>query len=430
MKKYFIITFGCAMNVSDSERIEAHLQRNGWKKSPSPESSDLIVVNMCSIRQSAVNRVFGRMKFFSKLKKKNPKLKTMLTGCILKRDFEKLRAGFDFILPVSRIASFSKIAKKGERTHIFLKRTEKEGIKYLKQGKTATSYIPVSVGCDNFCTYCVVPYTRGKETCRAPEEIIKEAKESIRQGTKEIWLLGENVNAYNHPDLKKKTVDFADLLRKIERIPGYFWIRFISSNPKYFSEKLISTISDSEKITKYLSLPLQSGDEGILKRMNRGYTAREYEKTVEKILEKIPECFLSTDAIVGFPGETEKQFQNTAKLFEKLKFDMAYISQYSPRRGTEAFKMKDNVPREEKIRREMILNDILKKTAFEKNEKLVGKTVEALPQFFKNGILEGKTKEYKTIKFEGPASLIGKFAKVEVTECLPWGLKGKEKGVK
>lgn len=430
MPKYSIFTFGCAMNASDSERIERHFERNGWKKSLDPDDSDLVIVNMCSVRQSAVNRVFGRAGYFSKLKKNNPKLKTLLTGCFLKHDFENLKQIFDIILPVSRLAEFSQAVKKGKKRHVFLGRPVKEGIGYLKEEKAekkTTSFIPVSIGCDSFCTYCVVPFVRGKETCRPAKDIVKEARKSIRQGSKEIWLLGENINSYRFLEPSGKMIDFADLLKMIDEIPGRFWIRFISSHPKYFSEKLIETIANSKKATKYLSLPVQSGDEEILKRMNRGYTLKEYEKTIEKISKKIPGCFLSTDAIVGFPGETRKQFLNTAKLFKKTKFDMAYISQYSPRRGTLAFRMKDTVSDKEKEKREKELNEILKKTAFEKNKGFIGKTVEVLPQSFKNGILTGKTKEYKTIKIEGPASLIGKFVKAEVIGCLAWGLKGKIK---
>ena len=333
--KYYIITYGCAMNKSDSERIASVLESKGHKEALNINEADLIVVNMCSVRQSAVDRVYGLIPKFKKLKEKNPKLKTILTGCILKKDRRKFAKSFDSIWRFNEL----NIAPKRQ--------------------KSGPAYIPISNGCNNFCTYCVVPFTRGHLVCRDHQEILKEVKNVIQKRFKEVWLLGQNVNDYTSPT--DSSINFPKLLRMVNNIPSDFSIRFTSPNPKNFSGELIETMAESEKVAKYLNLPVQSGDNKILKKMNRPYTVEEYKNLVKKIRQKIPEINLSTDVIVGFPGETKKQFENTVKLFKEIKFDMAYIAKYSPRPGTDALRMKDNIPLKEKKRREKILREIIKK---------------------------------------------------------------------
>jgi len=440
------------MNKSDSERIAAILEKMNYQKVSNEKEADLILVNMCSVRQSAVDRVYGMTKKFAKLKTQNSKLKTLLTGCISKNDFLKFKNFFDFILPIKTLNSWPEILKK-ERFHFLPDQREKDffekfGCQYLKikpkYEKNFSVFIPISIGCNNFCSFCIVPFVRGPLICRDYKEILKEAKETIKNGAKEIWLLGQIVNNYFYPKTKtpllrssgvsnKKVVNFADLLKMVNEIEGDFWIRFTSPHPKNFSNELIETMAKCQKVTPYLNLPVQSGDDEILKKMNRGYTIKEYKNLVKKIkgafkkyrkgLEK--EIAISTDIIVGFPGETEKNFQNTVKLFKEIKFDMAYIAQYSPRPGTAAEKMKDDVKKEEKERRWKILTEILKKIALEKNKKLIGKEIEVLPEEFKDGFLIGKSRHYKTVKFEGSENLIGNFVKVKILDALPWGLKGK-----
>jgi len=344
--RYFIITFGCQTNKSDSERIATVLENSGYQPASKIDEADLIVVNMCSVRQSAVDRIFGLSQKFAKLKTLNPKLKTILTGCITKSDKQKFENKFNQVLKFKDLL--------------------KEQSKY--QDKSIV-YVPISNGCNNFCTYCVVPFTRGGLVCRDHREILKEVKKAVQKGldpirnaisngAREIWLLGQNVNDYTSPT--DSSIDFSELLRMINDIPGDFLIRFVSPNPKNFSDKLVETMAEAKKIAKYLHLPVQSGDDEILKKMNRSYTVKQYKNLVKKIRKKIPDINLSTDVIVGFPGETKKQFQNTVKLFKEIKFDMAYIAKYSPRPGTAAFKLKDNVPWGEKKKREKILREILK----------------------------------------------------------------------
>lgn len=315
MRKYFVKTYGCQQNESDSERITGALETRGYKKAEKLEQADLIVVNACSVRQTAIDRILGLKPKFKKLKAKK-----ILTGCVLKQDQRKFEEFFDEVLD----------------------------IKEFYKTSANSSLIPIMTGCDNYCSYCVVPYTRGREKSIKPEQIIKKAKNK-----KEIILLGQNVNSYEY--------NFPELLRKLNKISSISTIKFLTNHPKDMSDELIDTIANCKKVVKEIHLPIQSGDDKILKKMNRKYTVIQYKDLVKKIRKKIPNVKFSTDVIVGFPGETEKQFQNTVKLFKEIDYNIAYINKYSPRAGTEAFKLKDNVSWNEKKRRWKILNDIIKK---------------------------------------------------------------------
>jgi len=335
MKRYFIKTFGCQQNESDSERITAFLEKQGYKKAEKLEEADLIVVNACSVRQTAIDRVLGLKKKFEHLKAKK-----ILTGCVLKSDRIKFRKFFDDIVDIRKFLG--------------------------RDCLSALAFVPIMTGCDNFCSYCVVPYTRGREISRPVKEIINEVKNLIKNGCKEITLLGQNVNSYQH--------GFAALLRKINSIPGDFQIKFLTSHPKDVSDDLIDAIAKCGKVVKEIHLPIQSGDNEILRKMNRHYTAGQYKKLIEKIRKKIPGVKISTDVIVGFPSETKKQFQNTVKVFKEIKFDKAYINKYSARAGTAAARFKDDVLLEEKKRRWKILDEIVNKQDRHKLIVILGPT--------------------------------------------------------
>lgn len=317
------------MNINDGERIANVLESHGHSPIPKENEADLVVINVCSVRQSAVDRVSGKIK---NLRKGNPKAKIILTGCVLKNDRKKFKEKVDEIWD---IAGFDLKAK---------------------HCASLSAYVPIMTGCNNFCTYCVVPYTRGKEKSRPAEEIICEAKILVKKGCKEITLLGQNVNSY-----RSGNIDFSKLLKKINDLPGNFQIKFLTSHPKDMSDELINVIAGCQKIAKEIHLPIQSGDNIVLKKMNRNYTVSHYKKLVKKIRGIVPEIKISTDVIVAFPGETKKQFENTVKLFKEIRFDMAYIAKYSPRSGTTAFYLKDNVLIREKKRRYNILNEVFKK---------------------------------------------------------------------
>lgn len=459
--KYWIITFGCQMNYSDSERIMTVLEKMGYELSNREEEADLIVVNMCSVRQSAVNRIHGLSEKFETFRKKNSNFKAVLTGCILESEFEKFKSFFDYILPIKTLPYWNKyITHQETSSHKKDGQFPKEsyyyypdqrdekfndayGIEYFKippkHSTNFRAFIPISAGCDNFCSFCVVPFcTRGPEISRNPEEIIEEAKTVAQKGYKEICLLGQNVNSYKATLKNGEEVRFANLLRKINEIEGHFWIRYLSSNIKDFSQELVESTARSQKVVPYINLPLQAGNEEVLKRMNRFYTISEYKDLVERIRSTFKKhregsesrVAISTDIIVGFPQETEEQFQDTIKVFEEVKFDMAYIARFSPRPGTPAARMKDDVSEEEKKRREEALTEILKKTAYEKNKEHIGETTEALIDTERKGALFGKSRHYKTVKIDikenqisNPSEFIGKLVKIKILKATTFGLK-------
>jgi tRNA-2-methylthio-N6-dimethylallyladenosine synthase len=325
--KYCIITYGCQMNESDSEKIASILEGRGYGKVSDESKADLIVFNMCSVRQSAVDRAFAKINKYFKNKK------IVVAGCILSRDKNKLR---------NKVAEFWQPADYFQCSPIC-------------QGENQ-ALVPIMTGCNNFCTYCVVPYTRGREASRKADEIIKEIKSLIKREFKEILLLGQNVNSY-----KDGNINFPKLLKRIDDLSGNFRLSFITSHPKDMSDKLIETMARSKKLIRDIHLPVQSGDNQILKKMNRHYTVARYKNLIRKIRQKIPGIKISTDIIVGFPGESKKQFQNTVELAKSVKFDRAYVARYSPRAGTVAARLKDDVPAQEKKRRWKIFEDLINK---------------------------------------------------------------------
>ncbi len=487
------------MNHSDSERIASVLQTAKYQKTLSEDEADLIVINACSVRKSAVDRIAGNFKKYKKYKKKNPDLKTVLTGCVLENDKKRFEKLFDLVIDIRNIELLSE--KLCKTCHcegaIATEAIPKLRAKNLNTGlphslpvarndsnyfqiqpeyqSKFTAYVPIMTGCNNFCSYCVVPYTRGREYSRPTEEVLSEITELAKNGYKEIILLGQNVSSYksrisknschsaldvessitlnspikNNQNSKSnqtnwipafagmtksaritETVNFPKLLKLINNISGNFWIRFLTSHPKDMTEELIKTVAECEKVTPYIHLALQSGDDEILKKMNRKYTAEHFLNLIKIIRKHIPDVAITTDVIVGFPSETEKQFQNTAEAMKKAKFDMVYINKYSPRVGAASYKMKDDVNWEEKKRREKILTEILKETALENNQQYVGRVVEVLIDEVKDSFIYGKTRSFKNVKIEAEVmnyeSRIkdGEFIKVKIAKAKFWNLEG------
>jgi len=345
--KYFIKTFGCQMNESDSERIAAFLEKQGYKNASKMEDTNLIVVNACSVRQTAIDRIFGLKKKFRKLKAKK-----VLTGCLIKSDIPKFKEFFDEILTINQFLGKNYLAIQPKCLF------------------SQSAFVPIMTGCNNFCSYCVVPYTRGREISRSIKEVIAEVKSLIKKKYKEITLLGQNVNSYLPADGAGQ-YNFAKLLQKINNLPGDFHIKFLTSHPKDMSDELINAIAKYPKISKEIHLPIQSGDNEILRKMNRGYTIEQYKDLIEKIRTKIPRAEITTDVIIGFPEETKKQFENTVKVFKEIKFAKAYVNKYSIRAGTPASKFNDNVPLSEKKRRWKILDEIANQTKIQKPKLIV-----------------------------------------------------------
>jgi len=427
---YKIITFGCQMNVSDSERVLAYLKNLGFQKTDDWKKVDLLVFNTCSVRQSAENRVVGQINLIQKNHPVKKELKIVVTGCILYHDDKFLSGKFKYpvlFLPIKELSRWDQ-----KLVRYFPKIEKRVAKKFFKISPRYNSkfqaYVPISFGCDNFCAYCVVPYARGREESRPMEEIYDEVKNLIDRGYKEITLLGQNVNSYKGERLKVKddkfTEPFPQLLELLNSIKGDFWVRFLTSHPKDLSDELIKAIASLDKVMKYLHLPVQSGDNQILKVMNRKYTVEHYKKLIDKVREAVPEIMISTDIIVGFPGETNEQFENTVKLFKVAKFEMAYINRYSPRERTAAFNLEDNVSLKEKKRREKELTEVLAETIKTKSQKLVGKFVKVLVERKKDQFWLGKDERFRTARFKGGGDLIGKFVKVKITRGLNWGLEG------
>lgn len=416
------------MNQSDAERIAAVLEKAGFTLS-SEKEADILIANVCAVRQRAMDRVHALVNKWQKRKD----VKIILTGCILEKDKKLFRDKAHGIVPIGAIAKLPRIIKDRD-AKLCISTKSYLGIKPNHQN-SFSAYVPIMTGCNNFCAYCVVPYTRGIEISRPVDEIIREVKNLVKNGYREIILLGQNVNSYQsklkcqNSNVKtttqnSKLINFPKLLQMIGNITGNFWIIFITSHPKDMSDGLINTIARCKKICKYIHLPIQSGDDGILKKMNRKYTVAHYLGLIKKIRSRIPKAAISTDIIVGFPGETKKQFENTVKVFKKIKFDMAYIAQYSPRPGTAAAKFKDDVKSQEKKRRFKILNQSLKKIALENNQKLVGKKMEILAEQCEKGHCMGKTRAFKNVRFKnnGKKNLEGEFVKVKITKATAWGL--------
>jgi len=423
VKKYHLIVFGCQMNVSDAERVAGVVENLGYKKTDKMAEASLILVVMCSIRQSAVDRIHGLVDKFETIRKNNRKLKTILTGCILKKDKKIFVEGFDYLLDIGDIKRIPKLLKlKNSTTDGSMVPNKRDS--YLdiapKSFSNFSANVPIMTGCNNFCSYCVVPYVREREVSRPVEDIIREVKKAVNPpaggGAKEIWLLGQNVNSYKP--------SFPKLLKEIDNISGEFWIRFTSSHPKDFSDELIRAMAKCKKVTPYLNLPVQSGDDKVLRAMKRWYTIKDYKNKIKKLRKAIPGIALSTDIILGFPGETKQQFNNTVKLFKEIKYDLAYINKYSPRAGTAAAKLKDNVSVEEKKRRERVLTEVLKQTALVRSKKLLGEKTTVLINEKKSDIYFGKNEHYKTVKVVSSKDIVGQLVKVKITSVAPFTLTG------
>ena len=437
-KTYNIITIGCQMNKSDSERVAGHLERQGYAKALRGKAG-LVILNTCGVRQSAEDRAYG---LIGRIKKENPDAKIVLAGCLSKREDVKkrLKDNVDVWLPIKELPKFKPLRPLGASPERSGQGKESEFCDYLnfkpKYSSKISAYVPIGNGCDNFCSYCVVPYARGREVYRPVEEILNEVRELAKRGYKEIALIAQNVNSYKfqinskHKIPNPKVINFAKLLRLVNDIKGNFWIRFATSHPKDMSDELIKAIAECGRVCKHIHLPAQAGDDKILKAMNRGYTIGHYKKLIKKIRAAIPGASITTDVIVGFPGETRAQFKNTVKLFKEMKFDMAYIARYSPRPGTAAEKLKNNVSKEEKKKREEELMEILRKTALENNKKYINQTVEVLvDKKNKQGRWFGRTRTNKNVKLEiGNWKLeIGDFIDVKIIKAKDFGLEGKIK---
>ena len=432
-KKFHIKTYGCQMNEHDSENMKAILKELGMTEVENFEDADLIMLNTCSIRENAHNKVFGMLGRIKHLKGLKKDIIVGLTGCMAQEEvvankiYEKYK-WMDFVLGTHKIHTLADIVIKSfEERKLKIDAPSIEGdiienMPVERQNKYK-AFVNIMYGCDKFCTYCIVPYTRGKQRSRNKDDIINEVKELVNQNYKEVTLLGQNVNAYGK-DLNIN-YNMSNLLEDVAKT-GIPRVRFMTSHPWDFTDEMIDIISKYDNIMPSVHLPVQSGNTEILKLMGRRYTKEEYLTLFNKLKEKIKDVSISTDIIVGFPNETEKQFNDTLDLVEKCKYDLAYTFIFSKRVGTPAEKMIDNVTQEEKEQRLYKLNDIINKYALENNKKLEGKIVKVLVEASsdKEGYLMGYTDTNKLVNLKGTNELIGEIVNVKINEAKTWSLDG------
>ena len=434
---FYLKTFGCQMNEADSDLICLLMKRSGYYRADSVSEADIIIFNTCSVREHAENRALTNLFSLKIFKKKKPETVIIFAGCAahrLKAELVKKAPYTDIIMGTRNIFDLPKLIiqsqqnkKEGSIVAVDEKPPEDDRCGFIDGEKSGfQAFVPISIGCNNYCSYCIVPYVRGSESSRSDKNIIEEISKLAITGYIEVTLLGQNVNSYNYREAGKN-IDFSDLMNLVENIDGIKRIRFMTSHPKDFNEKLIKTIAGSSKACEHLHLPLQSGSDSILKSMNRGYTKEDYIGLVQKIRASIPDASISTDIIVGYPGETHEDFNETLSMVKTIEFDSAYTFKYSPRPGTAAAKLEDSVPTAVKEERLKTLAQYVSESSLSRNRRMLDKEEEALVGAYneKNKTLIGRTRNSKQVFFEGNKELIGKFVKLRITHAYAWSLRGK-----
>ncbi len=428
----FVDTYGCQQNEADSERIRGMLEDAGYGLTNTEEGADVIVINTCAIREHAEQRVFGNVGALVHTKRRHPGQKIFVCGCMMGQPeiAGKMKNSYhhvDGLFSTHHLWEFPSLLYRALTTNkrVFAIEDEAgsiaEGIP-VSRSNGLKAWVSVMYGCNNFCSYCIVPYVRGRERSRMPEDVIAECRELIEAGYKEITLLGQNVNSYGK-DLEIG-VDFSDLLAQIAEIPGDYLIRFMTSHPRDASKKLFDTMAKYPTIAKQLHLPFQSGNDRILKEMNRHYDSAKYLELVRQAKEAMPDLVLTSDVIVGFPGETEEEFEDTIKMIETVGYDALFTFIYSPRPGTPAAKMPDPTTKQEKNRRFDRLCDTQNRISAERHRTYVGKTYRVLVDGKDGDQLTSRTEGGRLVRFNGPDDLIGQFCTVRITESTTWSLVG------
>jgi tRNA-2-methylthio-N6-dimethylallyladenosine synthase len=408
---YYIWTIGCQMNKAESERLASYLENLGYQSAISAEEADLILLNSCVVRQSAENRVINKLKALKAIKKSRPNTLIGLTGCVIGADKDKLKETFPYVDYLFPAGEFPEWLGAYEPAYM------------LPSAPQTATYIPIMQGCNNFCAYCVVPYRRGRERSRPVDEIVCEVGSLVKRGVKEVTLLGQNVDSYGH-NLPGEP-DLADLLGQLNSIEGLLRIRFLTNHPKDMKLKLIDSVARLDKVCEQINLPVQAGDDEVLASMRRGYSVEHYRQLVGKIRSRVPGISLSTDIIVGFPGETDRQYQNTYDLLEEIRFDMVHVAAYSTRPGTLAAReMEDNVPSEVKKERLEKIEQLQAKIVGEINNKLMDQIVEILVERKEKGKWCGRTRGDKLVFFADKGDYQSRLVNLRITHTSPWSLTG------
>jgi len=433
-RKVFLQTFGCQMNVYDSEKLKGTLLSSGYSLTDDEKKADVIVLNTCSVRERAERRALGRLSDLSRYKSVNSKLTLVVVGCMAQRmgeDLLKRVPQLDLILGPDQIFQLPQYLQNhtcSERSE-FIKKAkvlvspsrESFSCEVFKEEELPqrkykhTAFVAISRGCDNFCSYCVVPYVRGPERHRPISQILKEVQLLAESGCQEVTLIGQNVNSY-----KYESYDFSDLLQMVNNETKIEWIRFMTSHPKDLSEKLIDKMGSLPKLCEHLHLPLQSGSDRILQMMNRGYSSNDYLKLVEEVKSRIENLSLTTDLIVGFPSETDEDYKQTLKMVEKIEFDSAFMFRYSVREETKAASFSDDVPEKTKLERLYALIELQKQISKRKNQGMIGKTLEVLVDDVsrkEKNKLKGKTRTNKTVVFQGEENILGTIVPIKIFDA-------------
>ena len=430
----FVRTYGCQQNVADSEKIKGMLSASGFDFTDSPENADFILFNTCAVREHAEDRVFGNVGALKNIKRRHPQILIALCGCMMEQEHvaNRIYKSFPFVGLVFGTHSLHRFPELMYNSLVDGRRVFErgnddkkiyEGIPVRRDG-TFKGWLPIMYGCNNFCTYCVVPYVRGRERSREKDIIISEARNMIQGGCKDVTLLGQNVNSYGKT--LENPVSFAQLISEIDDIDGDYWLRFMTSHPKDCSRELIDTIASSRHISKHLHLPFQSGSDRILKAMNRRYDRKKYLETVAYAKEKIDGVSLTSDIIVGFPGETYEDFKETLSLIREVEFTSLFTFIFSPRAGTPAEKMDDPVSAGEKSKWFRELLDVQEEIAAKRCSSMVGKTEKVLIESVKEKTdeLNARTSGNIIVELKGDSDLIGTFQNVKITSARNWILKG------
>ncbi len=431
-KMYYILTMGCQLNENDSEKLIGIMEEMGYTKSDDIKNADLYVINTCCVRENAEEKLFGKLGELKKIKE-NKNIIIAIGGCMMQEEHitEKIKKSYPF---VDMVFGTHTLHKFPEDLYTAITKNKKvkdvididgeiyEGLPVKRSSNKQASVI-IMYGCNNFCSYCIVPYVRGRERSRKPEDILNEIKELAKEGYREITLLGQNVNSYKGGE----NYNFANLLEDVDKIEGIEVIRFVSPHPKDFTDDVIDVISKSKKISRLIHVPLQSGSTKVLKEMNRKYTKEQYLDLIKRIRNKIPDVVFSTDIIVGFPGETEEDFEDTIDVVKQVNFEQIFMFIYSRRVGTRADKMENQIPEEIKHKRFDRLKQVFEESVEENNKKYVGTTQKILVEgYSKNNqdMLTGRTDTNKVVIFEGPEKLIGKIINIKIISEHKWYLKG------
>lgn len=425
--KFFIETYGCQMNIADSELVAGILTRDGYEAVTDVAEADVVIFNTCTVRQHAEDRVMGRIMQVSGRKRQNPNLKIGVIGCVAQRQGDKLLSPLiDFVVGVDQYRNLPRIIRLlddwGVRSCTEVDDEQNYDLDTPLRPAGLCAYVSIMRGCNNFCSYCIVPYVRGRERSRPAGNILDEIRDAGNRGYKDVTLLGQNVNSYAW-----KEYDFPALLREADKIDSIRRLRFITSHPKDLSDRLIEVMASGERICEHVHLPLQAGNDDILRRMNRRYTADHYRQLVAKLRGAIPELALTTDVMTGFPGETEEQFMDTYRLMEEVEFDYAYTYKYSPRAGTSAAEYPDQVPEEVRLERLARLIDLQTAITERKYRAQIGNTreiyVETISKRSEREVA-GRTRDNKIAVFPGDTSLIGQFVMLRITDAVGWTLRG------